>query len=281
MRLMAIRKRKPTSPGRRFQTVSDFAEVTRDKPERSLTRSKPKTGGRNAYGRMTSRHKGGGHKQRYREIDFKRDKDGVPAKVATIEYDPNRNARIALLHYLDGEKRYIVAPAGLAVGDMLESGHGAEVRVGNSMAMRYIPVGTTIHNVELKPGAGAKLGRGAGAAIQLVAKEGNFATLPLPSTEMRRVLIDCRATIGSVGNAEASLVKIGKAGRNRWKGKRPHTRGVAMNPVDHPLGGGEGKASGGRHPVSPWGKPEGRTRRKKKKSSELILRRRRGRRSRR
>ena len=278
---MAIRKRKPTSPGRRFQTVSDFAEITRDKPERSLTRSKPKTGGRNSYGRTTSRHKGGGHKQRYREIDFKREKDGVPAKVATIEYDPNRNARIALLHYVDGEKRYIVAPAGLVVGDMLESGHGAEVRVGNAMAMRYIPVGTTIHNVELKPGAGAKLGRGAGAAIQLVAKEGNFATLRLPSTEMRRVLIDCRATIGSVGNAEASLVKIGKAGRNRWKGKRPQSRGVAMNPVDHPLGGGEGKASGGRHPVSPWGKPEGRTRRKKKKSSELILRRRRGRRSRR
>lgn len=279
---MAIRKRKPTSPGRRFQTVSDFSELTKKKkPERSLTKSKPKTGGRNSYGRMTSRHKGGGHKQRYREIDFKRDKDGVPAKVASVEYDPNRNARIALLHYLDGEKRYILAPAGLNVGDMVESGHGAEVRVGNSMAMRYIPVGTTIHNVELKPGAGAKLGRGAGAAIQLVAKEGIFATLRLPSTEMRRVLIDCRATVGAVGNAEASLVKVGKAGRNRWKGKRPHTRGVAMNPVDHPLGGGEGKSSGGRHPVSPWGKPEGRTRRKGKKSDELIVRRRRGRRSRR
>jgi large subunit ribosomal protein L2 len=279
---MAIRKRKPTSPGRRFQTVSDFSELTKKKkPERSLTKSKPKTGGRNSYGRMTSRHKGGGHKQRYRQIDFKRDKDGVPAKVASVEYDPNRNARIALLHYLDGEKRYILAPAGLNVGDMVESGHGAEVRVGNSMAMRYIPVGTTIHNVELKPGAGAKLGRGAGAAIQLVAKEGIFATLRLPSTEMRRVLIDCRATVGAVGNAEASLVKVGKAGRNRWKGKRPHTRGVAMNPVDHPLGGGEGKSSGGRHPVSPWGKPEGRTRRKGKKSDELIVRRRRGRRSRR
>lgn len=279
---MAIRKRKPTSPGRRFQTVSDFAEITKKKkPERSLTKSKPKTGGRNSYGRMTSRHKGGGHKQRYRTVDFKRDKDGVPAKVASVEYDPNRNARIALLHYLDGEKRYILAPAGLSVGDMVESGHGAEVRVGNSMAMRYIPVGTTIHNVELKPGAGAKLGRGAGAAIQLVAKEGIFATLRLPSTEMRRVLIDCRATVGAVGNAEASLVKIGKAGRNRWKGKRPQSRGVAMNPVDHPLGGGEGKSSGGRHPVSPWGKPEGRTRKKGKKSDELIVRRRRGRRSRR
>jgi large subunit ribosomal protein L2 len=278
---VGIRKRKPTSAGRRFQTVSDFAEVTRDKPERSLTRSKPKTGGRNSYGRMTARHKGGGHKQKYRIVDFRRDKDGVPAKVAAIEYDPNRNARIALLHYRDGEKRYIIAPTGVGVGDMLESGHGAEIRAGNAMALRYIPVGTIVHNVELKPGAGGKLGRGAGASIQLVAKEGQFATIRLPSTEMRRVFIDCRATIGAVGNAEASLVKIGKAGRNRWKGKRPHVRGVAMNPVDHPLGGGEGKSSGGRHPVSPWGKPEGRTRRKGKPSDELIVRRRRGRGSRR
>jgi large subunit ribosomal protein L2 len=272
-----IRKRKPTSPGRRFQTVSDFAEITRDHPERSLTRPKPKTGGRNAAGRMTSRHKGGGHKQKYRVVDFKRDKDGVPAKVAAIEYDPNRNARVALLHYLDGEKRYILAPAQVGVGDLLQSGRGAEIRPGNALPMRFIPVGTTIHNVELKPGAGAKLGRGAGAAIQLVAKEGDFATVRLPSTEMRRVLIDCRATVGAVGNAEASLVKLGKAGRNRWRGKRPHTRGVAMNPVDHPLGGGEGKSSGGRHPVSPWGKPEGRTRRKGKKSDPLIVRRRRSR----
>jgi large subunit ribosomal protein L2 len=278
---MAIRKRKPTSPGRRFQTVSDFSEITRTKPERSLTRPKPKTGGRNSYGRMTARHRGGGHKQKYRVVDFRREKDGIPAKVAAIEYDPNRNARIALLHYVDGEKRYIIAPVGVGVGDMLQSGHGAEIRAGNAMALRYIPVGTTVHNVELKPGAGGKMGRGAGAAIQLVAKEGQFATVRLPSTEMRRVPIDCRATIGQVGNAEASLVKIGKAGRNRWKGKRPQSRGVAMNPVDHPLGGGEGKASGGRHPVSPWGKPEGRTRRKKKKSSEMIVRRRRGRGSRR
>jgi large subunit ribosomal protein L2 len=278
---VGIRKRKPTSAGRRFQTVSDFAEITRDKPERSLTRSKPKTGGRNSYGRMTARHKGGGHKQKYRIVDFRREKDGVPAKVAAIEYDPNRNARIALLHYRDGEKRYIIAPTGVGVGDMLESGHGAEIRAGNAMALRYIPVGTIVHNVELKPGAGGKLGRGAGASIQLVAKEGQFATIRLPSTEMRRVFIDCRATIGAVGNAEASLVKIGKAGRNRWKGKRPHVRGVAMNPVDHPLGGGEGKSSGGRHPVSPWGKPEGRTRRKGKPSDELIVRRRRGRGSRR
>jgi large subunit ribosomal protein L2 len=272
-----IRKRKPTSPGRRFQTVSDFAEITRDHPERSLTQPKPKTGGRNAAGRMTSRHRGGGHKQKYRVVDFKRDKDGVPAKVAAIEYDPNRNARVALLHYRDGEKRYILAPALVAVGDLLQSGRGAEIRAGNAMPMRFIPVGTTIHNVELKPGAGAKLGRGAGAAIQLVAKEGEFATIRLPSTEMRRVPIDCRATVGAVGNAEATLVKVGKAGRNRWRGKRPHTRGVAMNPVDHPLGGGEGKSSGGRHPVSPWGKPEGRTRRKGKKSDQLIVRRRRSR----
>ena len=244
---MPIRKRKPTSPGRRFQTVSDFAEISKQKPEKSLTKSKKRSSGRNVYGRMTSRHRGGGHKQKYREIDFKRGKDGVPAKVAAIEYDPNRNARIALLHYRDGEKR-------------------------------YIPVGTTVHNIELKAGAGGKLARGAGAAVQLVAKEGNFATLRLPSTEMRRVAIDCRATVGQVGNVEAGLVQIGKAGRNRWKGKRPHTRGVAMNPVDHPLGGGEGKSSGGRHPVTPWGKPEGRTRRKDKPSDKLIIRRRRRRR---
>jgi large subunit ribosomal protein L2 len=224
---------------------------------------------------MTSRHRGGGHKQRYRLVDFKRNKDGVPAKVAAIEYDPNRNARIALLHYYDGEKRYILAAAGLNVGDVVQSGQGSEIRVGNAMPLRYIPVGTTVHNVELKPGAGAKMGRGAGAAIQLIAKEGVFATLRLPSTEMRRVPIDCRATVGSVGNSEVGLVSIGKAGRNRWKGKRPHTRGVAMNPVDHPLGGGEGKSSGGRHPVSPWGQPEGRTRRKGKSSDQLIIRRRR------
>ena len=272
---MPIRKRKPTSPGRRFQTASDFSEITRDKPEKSLTKKKPGTGGRNVYGRKTSRHRGGGHKRKYRVIDFKRDKDGIPAKVASIEYDPNRNARIALLHYRDGEKRYIIAPSELEVGDMLQSGQGSEIRPGNSLAMRYIPVGTTIHNVELKPGAGAKLGRGAGTSIQLVAKEGQFATIRLPSTEMRRVPLDCRATIGQVGNAESSLVSIGKAGRSRWKGRRPQTRGVAMNPVDHPLGGGEGKSSGGRHPVSPWGKPEGRTRKKGKGSDKYIVRRRR------
>ena len=272
---MAIRKRKPTSAGRRFQTSSDFAEVTKAKPEKTLTKPKPKSGGRNAYGRMTSRHRGGGHKQRDRIVDFRRNKDGVPAKVAAIEYDPNRNARIALLHYRDGEKSYIIAPQGLEVGDMLQSGQGAEIRVGNALPLRYIPVGTTVHNVELKPGGGAKMGRGAGAAIQLIAKEGVFATIRLPSTEMRRVPIDCRATVGAVGNSEAGLISIGKAGRNRWKGKRPHTRGVAMNPVDHPLGGGEGKSSGGRHPVSPWGKKEGRTRKKGKSSDKLIIRRRR------
>ncbi len=278
---MPIRKRKPTSAGRRFQSASDFSEVTKDRPERALVKPKPRTGGRNSYGRMTSRHRGGGHKQQYRVIDFRRNKDGVDARVAAIEYDPNRNARIALLHYVDGEKRYIVAPATVQVGDTLRSGQGSEIRAGNALPLRYIPVGTVVHNVELKPGAGAKLGRGAGAAIQLVAKEGVDATLRLPSTEMRRVPIDCRATIGSVGNAEVGLISIGKAGRNRWKGKRPHVRGVAMNPVDHPLGGGEGKSSGGRHPVSPWGKPEGRTRKKGKPSDQLIVRRRRGRGSRR
>jgi large subunit ribosomal protein L2 len=272
-----LRKRKPTSAGRRFQTVSDFSEITRDEPEKSLLAPKKKSGGRNNYGRKTARHRGGGHKQRYRIVDFKRDKDGVPAKVAAIEYDPNRNARIALLHYVDGEKRYILAPARVKVGDRLQSGQGSEIRPGNALPLRYIPVGTTVHNVELKPGAGGRMGRGAGASIQLVAKEGDFATLRLPSTEMRRVPIDCRATVGEVGNPEAELVSLGKAGRNRWKGVRPQTRGVAMNPVDHPLGGGEGKSSGGRHPVSPWGKPEGRTRKKDKPSQKLIIRRRRSR----
>ena len=272
---MAIRKRKPTSPGRRFQTSSDFSEITKTTPERSLLAPKTNTGGRNNHGRKTARHKGGGHKQRYRIIDFKRTKDGVPAKVAAVEYDPNRNCRILLLHYYDGEKRYILAPDRVAVGDVLQSGQGSEIRPGNALPMRYIPVGTTVHNIELKPGGGAKLARSAGVSVQLVAKEGDYATLRLPSTEMRRVPIDCRATVGVVGNSEPDLVKIGKAGRNRWMGVRPQTRGVAMNPVDHPLGGGEGKSSGGRHPVSPWGKPEGRTRDKNKESQKLIVRRRR------
>jgi large subunit ribosomal protein L2 len=278
---MGIRKRKPTSPGRRFQTVSDFSELTRSAPEKSLLAKKSKTGGRTSYGRKTSRHRGGGHKQQYRVIDFKRKKDGVPAKVAAIEYDPNRTCRIALLHYLDGEKRYILAPKDVQVGDTVQSGQGAEIRPGNALPLRFIPVGTVVHNVEFKPGAGGKMARSAGSSVQLVAKEGDHATLRLPSTEMRRVPIDCRATVGEVGNAEHDLIKIGKAGRNRWKGVRPQTRGVAMNPVDHPHGGGEGKTSGGRHPVSPWGKPEGRTRNKKQPSQQLIVRRRRTRGSRR
>jgi len=272
---MAIRSRKPTSPGRRFQTSSDFGEITKTSPEKALLAKKSKTGGRNSYGRKTSRHRGGGHKQQYRIIDFKRTKDDVVAKVAAIEYDPNRTCRIALLHYLDGEKSYILAPRGLNVGDRVSSGQGSDIKPGNAMPLRYIPVGTTVHNVELRPGGGGKIARSAGMAVRLVAKEGNYATLRMPSTEMRRVLIDSRATVGEVGNSEHELVKIGKAGRNRWKGKRPQTRGVAMNPVDHPLGGGEGRTSGGRPAVSPWGKPESRTRNKKKSSQQLIVRRRR------
>jgi large subunit ribosomal protein L2 len=278
---MATRKRKPTSAGRRFQTVSDFSEITKSTPEKSLLAKKNSSGGRNNLGRKTARHRGGGHKRRYRIVDFRRVKDGIPAKVAAIEYDPNRNCRIALLHYLDGEKAYILAPQGVGVGDLLQSGHGAEIRPGNALPLRYIPVGTTVHNVELKPGGGGQMARSAGSSVQLVAKEGDFATLRLPSTEMRRVPIDNRATVGEVGNADAELVKLGKAGRNRWKGVRPQTRGVAMNPVDHPLGGGEGKSSGGRHPTSPWGKKEGRTRKKNKQSDRYIVRRRRRRGSRR
>ena len=272
---MAIRKYKPTTPGRRGASVSDFAEVTRSTPEKSLVAPKTKTGGRNNQGRITTRHIGGGHKQAYRLIDFKRyDKDGVPAKVAHIEYDPNRSARIALLHYADGEKRYIIAPAGLAQGAVVVSGVEADIKPGNNLPLRNIPVGTTVHAVELRPGGGAKMGRSAGVAIQLVAREGKHATLRMPSGEMRMVDVRCRATIGAVGNAEQSNINWGKAGRMRWKGVRPTVRGVVMNPHDHPHGGGEGRTSGGRHPVSPWGKPEGRTRSKKKASSKLIVRRR-------
>lgn len=271
---MGVKKVKPTSPGRRFQTVSDFESITKSTPEKRLLDKQKRSSGRNAYGRITSRHRGGGHKRRYRVIDFRRTKDGVPAKVAAIEYDPNRNARIALLHYVDGEKRYILAPLGIAVGDQLESGPKSDIRPGNALPLRNIPTGTIVHAVELRPGGGAKLGRSAGTAIQLMSKEGSLALLRLPSGEMRQVPLDARATVGQVGNTEAELVKIGKAGRGRWKGKRPQTRGVAMNPVDHPLGGGEGKSSGGRHPVSPWGKPEGRTRKKNKTSDKYIVRRR-------
>ncbi|MCQ3804963.1 MAG: 50S ribosomal protein L2 [bacterium] len=271
---MAVNKRKPTSPGRRFQTVSDFSEITRSRPEKSLLAPRKSKGGRNTYGRITSRHRGGGHKRRYRVIDFRRNKDGVPAKVAAIEYDPNRNARIALLHYVDGEKRYILAPVGVGVGDRISSGPKADIRPGNALPLRNIPAGSTVHAVEMRPGGGAKIARSAGASVQLMSKEGGMALLRLPSGEMRMVPLDCRATVGQVGNTEAELIKLGKAGRNRWKGVRPQTRGVAMNPVDHPLGGGEGKSSGGRTPVSPWGKPEGRTRRKNKQSNKYIVRRR-------
>jgi large subunit ribosomal protein L2 len=271
---MGIRNYKPTSPGRRGASGADFAEVTKSKPEKSLLSPTPKSGGRNVHGRITSRHRGGGHKQRYRLIDFRRNKDGVPAKVAAIEYDPNRTARIALLHYLDGEKRYILAPNRLGVGDLVESGEGADIKPGNALPLRGIPVGTMVHAVELRPGGGAKMGRSAGVAIQLLAKEGNRATLRMPSGEIRQVEVTCRATVGEVGNPQHDLINWGKAGRNRHKDRRPQTRGVAMNPVDHPLGGGEGKSSGGRHPVSPWGKPEGRTRRRNKASDKLILRRR-------
>ncbi|MCL2490982.1 MAG: 50S ribosomal protein L2 [Propionibacteriaceae bacterium] len=272
---MAIRKYKPTTPGRRGSSVSDFAELTRRTPEKSLLTSKPKTGGRNNQGRITTRHIGGGHKQAYRMIDFRRyDKDGMPAKVAHIEYDPNRTARIALLHYQDGEKRYIIAPIGLVQGAEIISGPDADIKPGNNLPLRNIPVGTTVHAVEMRPGGGAKLGRSAGASIQLVAREGRFATLRLPSGEMRMVDVRCRATVGGVGNVEQSNINWGKAGRTRWKGVRPTVRGVVMNPFDHPHGGGEGKTSGGRHPVSPWGKPEGRTRSKKKASSKMIIRRR-------
>ncbi len=271
---MAVKKLKPTSPGRRFQTVSDFAEITKTTPEKSLIEGRKRSSGRNTYGRVTSRHRGGGHKRRYRIIDFRRTKDGIPAKVAAIEYDPNRNARIALLHYADGAKTYILAPVGVEVGDKLMSGSKAEIRPGNALPLRNIPGGTLVHAVEMRPGGGAKLGRSAGTSIQLMSKEGDNALLRLPSGEMRLVPLDCRATVGQVGNTESELVKLGKAGRNRWRGRRPQTRGVAMNPVDHPLGGGEGRSSGGRHPVSPWGKPEGRTRKKKKASDKVIVRRR-------
>ena len=271
---MAIRKYKPTTPARRGASVSDFASITRSTPERSLLAPLPKRSGRNVHGRITSRHRGGAHKRKYRVIDFRRTKDGVPATVAAVEYDPNRSSRIALLHYHDGEKRYILAPKNLRVGQLVESGLEADIKVGNALPLANIPVGTTVHAVELRPGGGAKLGRSAGAAIQLLAKEGRMAALRLPSGEIRLVEALCRATVGSVGNEEHELVSLGKAGRSRWKGRRPQTRGVAMNPVDHPLGGGEGRSSGGRHPVDPWGNPERRTRKRRKSSDTYIIRRR-------
>ncbi|HCG56716.1 MULTISPECIES: 50S ribosomal protein L2 [Brevibacterium] len=273
---MGIRKHKPTTPGRRGSSVADFVEVTRSTPEKSLLRPLPKRGGRNSQGRVTTRHQGGGHKRQYRVIDFRRhDKDGVPAKVAHIEYDPNRTARIALLHYADGEKRYILAPQNLKQGAQVEAGLGADIKAGNNLALRNIPVGTVLHAVEMRPGGGAKIARSAGSSVQLVAKYGRFAQLRMPSGEIRNVDARCRATIGEVGNAEQSNISWGKAGRMRWKGKRPSVRGVVMNPIDHPHGGGEGRTSGGRHPVSPWGQSEGRTRRPNKESDKYIVRRRR------
>jgi len=270
---MGIRQFKPVTAATRFRSVSDFAEITRAEPERSLLEPLRRTGGRNNKGHVTTRHQGGGHKRRYRRIDFRRDKFGVPGKITTIEYDPNRTGRIALVTYADGEKRYIVHAKGLAVGDTVVSGPGADIRTGNALPLFEVPLGTTVHNVELKIGRGGQLCRSAGTGAQVVAKQGNYVTLRLRSTEMRMVRGECLATIGEVGNAEHELLSVGKAGKTRWLGRRPRVRGVAMNPVDHPLGGGEGKSSGGRPPVSPWGKPEGKkTRHKKKASTKLIVR---------
>jgi len=272
---MPVKKFRPVTPALRWKTVADFTEITRSTPEKSLLEPQRSKGGRNNLGRVTSRHRGGGHKRMYRRIDFRRDKEGVPANVVAIEYDPNRSARIALLHYADGEKRYIIAPVGLDVGRRVMSGLDAEFEPGNSMPLAKIPVGTVIHAVELVAGKGAQLARSAGASVQLMAKEGNYAQLRLPSGEMRKVRIECRATIGQVGNLEHENISIGKAGRSRWLGIRPQSRGVAMNPIDHPMGGGEGKTSGGRHPCSPWGwKTKGFRTRKKKSSDRLIMRRR-------
>ncbi len=267
--------RKPTSPAQRFFMVSDFSELTKKKPEKSLIEPAPSTGGRNAFGRMTARHRGGGHKRKYRIIDFKRNKTGVPATVAAIEYDPNRTCRIALLHYADGEKAYILAPLKLEVGAKVISSPSADVKPGNCLPLRNIPIGTMVHNVEMKIGKGGQLARSAGTGAQLMAKEGNQAQLRLPSGEVRIVNVDCRATVGQIGNIDHENISIGKAGRSRWKGRRPHVRGVAMNPVDHPMGGGEGKTSGGRHPVSPWGLPtKGFKTRRNKATDKLIVHRR-------
>jgi large subunit ribosomal protein L2 len=272
---MAVKKFKPTSPGRRTMTVADFAEITTDKPEKSLLEPLKIKSGRNNQGRITVRHRGGGHKRQYRIIDFKRNKDGIPAKVATIEYDPNRTSRIALLNYADGEKRYILAPNGLKVGDTVVSGPDADIKTGNALPLRNIPVGTVIHNIELKPEKGAQMVRSAGAYAQLMAKEGDYAQVRMPSGEVRMVHVNCRATIGQVGNLEHENITIGKAGRSRWMGKRPTVRGVVMNPVDHPHGGGEGRSPVGRNPVTPWGKPAlGARTRKKKPSDKYILKRR-------
>ena len=272
---MAIRRVKPTSHGRRFQTFSDFKEITKTTPEKSLIRILKSSGGRNNNGRITTRFRGGGHKRYYRIIDFKRDKDGIPAKVASIEYDPNRSARIALLNYVDGEKRYILAPLNLNVGDMVMSGEKADIKPGNALPLTNIPLGTHIHNIELRLGKGGQIVRSAGTYAQLMAKEDRYALVKLPSNEVRMVLLKCKATIGQVGNVEHENLDLGKAGRKRYLGKRPHVRGVAMNPVDHPMGGGEGRSSGGRHPCSPWGMPtKGYRTRKNKRTDRYIVKRR-------
>jgi large subunit ribosomal protein L2 len=272
---MGIKSYKPTSPARRYYSVSDFAEITKTTPERALVEKQNSTGGRNNMGRITSRFRGGGHKQRYRIIDFKRDKIGIPATVAAVEYDPNRTARIALLNYADGEKRYILAPDGLAIGATLISSRNADIKAGNSLTLRFIPPGTAIHNVELKKGKGGQLVRSAGVAAQLMAKDGDYAQVRLPSGEIRKVHLDCRATIGQVSNSDHANISIGKAGRTRWLGRRPHNRGVTMNPVDHPMGGGEGRSSGGRHPCSPWGQlAKGLKTRNNKRTDGMIIRRR-------
>ena len=270
---MGIRQFKPVTPATRFRSIADFAEVTKTTPEKSLVEPLRRTGGRNNKGHVTTRHQGGGHKRQYRRIDFRREKFGVPGTVSAIEYDPNRTSRIALITYGDGEKRYILHPKGLVVGDKIVSGPGSDIRTGNALPLFEVPLGTTVHNVELKIGRGGQMCRSAGSAAQVVAKEGNYVTLRLRSTETRMVRGECLATIGEVGNAEHELLSVGKAGKTRWLGRRPRVRGVAMNPVDHPLGGGEGKSSGGRPPVSPWGKPEGKkTRHRKKASNKLIVR---------
>ncbi len=272
---MGIKTFKPTTPSRRFFTVPTFEEITADQPLKSLTTGLRKTGGRNNKGRLTIRHRGGGHKQLYRQIDFRRDKVGIPAKVATIEYDPSRSARIALLSYRDGEKRYILAPDGLKVGSEIVSGPEADILTGNSLPLKNIPLGSLIHNLELKKGKGAQMVRSAGTVAQLLAKEGSYAQVKLPSGEVRKVHIDCYATIGQVGNTDHNTVSEGKAGRTIWRGRRPHVRGVAMNPIDHPHGGGEGKTSGGRHPVTPWGKPtKGYKTRNSKRTDSMIIKRR-------
>ncbi|MCX6537398.1 MAG: 50S ribosomal protein L2 [Acidobacteria bacterium] len=272
---MAIRSYKPTSPGRRFQTIQDYAEITSAKPYKPLTENLKKSGGRNNHGEITMWWRGGGHRRLYRIIDFKRDKIGIPAKVVTVEYDPNRSSRIALVQYADGEKRYILHPVGLKVGDSIVAGDTVDILPGNVLPLKNIPLGTQVHNVELRPGKGGQLARSAGAAVQVVAKEGEYASVKMPSGELRRINVECRATVGQVGNLDHENVSLGKAGRSRWLGKRPHVRGVAMNPVDHPLGGGEGKTSGGRHPVSPWGMPtKGFKTRNSKATDQFIIQRR-------